>query len=65
LQHNAAINRRNAFNILRQAQGAAQVIACRRIEAEDEAIARFLRPIGDRFGPIHDHPAIGGVAANP
>jgi hypothetical protein len=65
LQHDAAINRGQAFHILGQAQRAGQIIARRRIKAEGQAITSFLRPIGHRFGPIHHHPAIGRVVANP
>lgn len=65
LQHYPAINRGKAFDIFRQAQGAGKIKARRRIEAEDQAIARYLRPIRHGFGPIHHHPAIGGVAADP
>jgi hypothetical protein len=65
LQHDAAINRGEAFDILGQAQRAGQIIARRRIKAEDQAIAGFLRPIGHWFGPIHYHSAVSGMAADP
>jgi hypothetical protein len=65
LQHDAAINRGQAFDILGQSQRARQIIARRRIKAEDKAIARFLRAVRYGFGPIHHHPTIGGVAADP
>jgi hypothetical protein len=65
LQHDAAINRRDTLNILGEPQSASQIIARRRIKAEDQAIAGFLRPIGHRFGPIHYHSAVSGMAADP
>jgi hypothetical protein len=64
LQHDPAINRRKAFNIPWQPQGAGKIEARRRIKAEDQAIAGFLRPIGHRFGPIHHHPPVSRMGAN-
>jgi hypothetical protein len=65
LQHDPAFNRRKAFNILRQPQGARKIESRRRIKAECQAIAGYLRPINHRFGPIHDHPPVSWVGANP
>jgi hypothetical protein len=65
LEHDAAINRGEAFDILGQSQRAGKVITRRRIETEGQAIARFLRPIGHCFGPIHHHPPISGVVTDP
>jgi hypothetical protein len=65
LQHDAIINRRQAFNILGQPKRAGKIKPCRRIEAQNQPISRFLGPIGHRVRPIHHHPTIGGMRPDP
>jgi hypothetical protein len=65
LQRNAAVNSGERFNISRQAKRRRKIKPGRRIKAQNEPIAAFFCAVSNRFGPIHHHPAIGGMSANP
>jgi hypothetical protein len=65
LQKDPVIISPYAFNILWQPEYVRKIIPCRRIKAQNKAVARFFSPVGHCFGPIHHHPAIGRVAPDP